>query len=182
MTVHPETVKKPNSPSNYLVIHSPSTHWPSSHSFSSSIPHELPLPSLHPSLTSHTPPTPPLCQLTPEHGHIVPPFDPLPSLPCRSTQDLRPTASVLVCHRALSCGSVIDGPRRAALTRRAAALAWMVWGSIDYDATCDRGESGLGWWRQGEDKRDQGYGWGAVTKCDEIWFVLYWSWHLARSF
>lgn len=130
-------------------------------SLSSSLPHELPLPSLHPSLTSHMPPTPPPCQLTPEHGHIVLPFDPLPG--CRSTQDPRPAASVLVCYRALSHSSVIDGPRWAALTHRAAALTWMVWGSIDYDATCDRGESGLSWWWQGEDKRGRGYGWGAVS-------------------
>lgn len=34
----------------------------------------------------------------------------------------------------------------------------------------------------GEDKRDHGYGWGAVSLCDEIWFVLYRSRHLARLF
>ena len=56
-------------------------------SLSSSLPHELPLPYRHPSLTSHMPPTPPPCQLTPEHGHIVLPFDPLPA--CRSTRGPR---------------------------------------------------------------------------------------------
>lgn len=120
-----------------------------------------PVPSLHPSLTSHMPPTRPPCQLTPEHGHIVLPFDPLPA--CRSTQDPRPAVSVLVCHRALSPRSVIDGSWWEALTHRAAALTRMVWGSIDYDAAHDRGESGLSWWWQGEDKRGRGYGWGAVS-------------------
>lgn len=72
--------------------------------------------------------------------------------PCLSEHP-RPAASVLVCHRALSRRSVIDGPWCAALTRRAAALSRMVWGSIDYDASRDRGESGLSWWWQGRQKR-----------------------------
>lgn len=123
--------------------------------------HELPLPYLHPSLTSHIPPTPPPCQLTPQHGHIALPFDPLRA--CRSTDAPRPAASELVCHRALSRSSVIDGSWCVALTHRAADFTWMVWWSIDYDATCDKEvEAGLSWWWQRETK-DWGYGWGAVV-------------------
>lgn len=109
MTVLPTTVKLQFS--LHLSCHPYSMHRLThlSPSLASSLPHELPLPSLHPSLTSHMPPTPPPCQLTPEHGHIVLPFDPLPA--CRSTPDPRPTASVLVCHRVLSRRSVIDGSR-----------------------------------------------------------------------
>lgn len=87
---------------------------------------------------------------TSAQSHWVP-FDPLAA--CRSTQDLRPvTASVLVCHRSLSGRSVIDGSWWAALTHRAAALGLVVWGSIDYDAVRDRGQSGLSGRRRGETK------------------------------
>lgn len=178
VTVHPRTVKKPNSPPYYLVIHIPSTHWPSSHCFSSSLAHELPLPSLHPSLTSHTPPTPPPCQLTPEHGHIVPPFDP-PPFPALSEHtgpethgfsvSLSPGPVARVCDRwALAsssdppcCGAHMDGVREHWLW----CYLWQVVNQVWADG------------RQGKDKRDQGYGWGAIT-----WFVLYRSWHLARLF
>lgn len=120
-------------------------------SVSSSVAHELPLPYLHPSLTSHVPHAPPWCQLTLAHSHIAVPFDPLAA--CRSAQDLRPaTASVLVCHRSLSGRSVIDGSWWAALTHRAAALGLVVWGSIDYDALRDRGQSGLSGRRRGKTK------------------------------
>lgn len=80
MTLLPATVKKPNCTSNRLVIHIPSTRWPISLSLSSYVARELPLPDLHPSLTSYMPPTPPPCQLIPEHGLVLLPFDPPPSL------------------------------------------------------------------------------------------------------
>lgn len=111
--------------------------------------HELPLSHLHPSLTTLMPPTSLLCQLTPEHDHIDLPFDPVAA--CWSTQDLRLVASVLVCHRSLSDNSVIDGPWWAALSNLT-ALSWMVWGSIDYDAIRDSGESGPRWWWHGKTK------------------------------
>lgn len=152
VTALPTTVRKPNPLSHCLVIHIPSTHWPISPAPSHLLSyHEPPLPYLHPSLTSHVPHTPPWCQLTPAHSHIAAPFDPLAA--CRSTQDLRPaTASVLVCHRSLSGRSVIDGSWWAALTHRAAALGLVVWGSIDYDAVRDWGQSGLSGRRRGKTK------------------------------
>lgn len=81
---------------------------------------------------------------------------------CWSTRDPRPLAAVLVCHKSLSGTSVIDGPRRAALTHPASARGGMAWGSIDYDAVCDRGESKMSWW------------WQRKTKETTLWMRCCW--------
>lgn len=121
MTVLPTTVKHIQ-----LYYHPYSSHTLTHFSpyLSSSLHRELPLPSLHPSLTSHTPPT--LCQLTPEHGHIAMPFDPLPAMSGNTGPEARGFSISLsqgrvaqVCDRWASvsgsdppcCGTHSDGVR-----------------------------------------------------------------------
>lgn len=139
------------------LIHIPSTRWPMSlppfH-----LAHELLLHYLHPSWTSHMPPTPLLCQLTLENDHIALPFD-----PWRRTREPRSLAAVLVCHKSLPGTSVIDGPQWAALTHPASARGGVAWGSIDYDAIRDRGESKMSWRWQGKTKE--------TTVMDEVLLV-----------
>lgn len=80
------TVRKPNPLPHCLVIHIPSTHGlispTPSHLLSH---HELPLPYLHPSLTSHVPHTPPWYQLTPAPSHIECPLTLLPPVGAHRT-------------------------------------------------------------------------------------------------
>lgn len=116
-------------------------------------------PALSPSISNlphatHTSSVP----INTENDHIVLPFD-----PWRSTREPRSLAAVLVCHKSLSGTSVIDGPWWAALTHPASACGGMAWGSIDYDAIRDRGESKMSWRWQGKTKE--------TTVMDEVLLV-----------
>lgn len=150
----------PNSPlSSCRLIHIPSARWPMSlppfH-----LAHELLLHYLHPSRTSHMPPTPLLCQLTLENDHIVLPFDPCPRLSEHTGPE---AAGCSISLSRVSVGHLCD--RWAAVSSSDPPCCSPRWDGVrEHWLWCYMWQ---GWIKDeltvaGEDKRDNAYGWGAA--------------------
>lgn len=112
--------------------------------------HELLLHYLHPSRTSHMPPTPLLCQLTLENDHIVLPFDPCPRLSEHTGPE---AAGCGISLSRVSVGHLCD--RWAAVSSSDPPCFSLRWDGVrEHWLWCYtwRGESKMSWRRQGKTK------------------------------